>query len=293
MPLSKINKKELAVDLLAFIVGSVAFATGVNVFMAPNNIAPGGATGISIIISHFSGLPIGTIIILLNIPLFIWGITTIRKQFILKSLVGTVLTSVAIDLLKGFLPEYKTDMLLASIFGGAFIGIGLALIIMRGGSTGGTDLAGKLVINHKSNLSMGKVMLIIDATVVLLSGLAFKSIEAALHSTIAIYISSMLIDTLLYGLERGKMLLIISSKSDDIASAILEHGGRGVTVLDAKGAYTGHEKKVLLTAVRNTESSALKKLILGIDPEAFVVLCETGQVIGEGFDLSPFEKDFY
>ena len=279
------------VDALLFLAGSVLYAIAINIFTAPNNIAPGGATGIATLVNYLSGAPIGVVMLLLNIPLFIWGWLELGYRFVARTIAATVSTSAVLDLLAPFLPEYRGDTMLAAIFGGIFAGAGLALIFMRGGTTGGSDLVARLISRHFRHISMGRLILIIDVAVVLASAAVYRNYESPLYALIVIFINTKLIDSILYGMDEGngKMMFIISQKSREIAPEILQDMGRGVTMLESRGAYSGREGEVLLCAVRRHEVYKTYDIVRSIDPQAFIIVGDAGEITGEGFRL-PEEK---
>lgn len=284
---------ELIKDLLFLVAGSLIYAVSVNVFTAPNRIAPGGVTGMSIMINYIFHWPIGVLSLLLNIPIFIWAIVEIGYKLVGKTMVATVFVSVAIDLTAMIIPQYHGDHMLAAIFGGILEGIGLSLVFMRGGTTGGTDMIARLLGRHFRNVSMGKLMLAIDMTVVITSAVVYHSLESALYAVIAIFVSTRLIDTILYGTDigTGKLLFIMSEQNDAIAQDILTDMDRGVTVLKSRGAYSGREGEVLLCAVRRYEVFKVKDIVLSYDKNAFMIIGDAGEISGEGFrQVKPDDK---
>ena len=276
---------ELLWDGVAFLAGSFLFAVAVNVFTAPNNIAPGGLTGLATMVNYLFGAPIGTTILVFNVPLFIWGVLQINFRFILKTLAATVISSVTIDLTAGLFPPYQGDLMLAALFSGVLSGAGLGLIFMRGGTTGGTDLVANLIGRNFRHLSLGKLVLLVDLVVVLISAFVYRNYESPLYAIINIFVSSKLIDAVLYGADTGtgKMMFIISPQNKEIAQRIMTDISRGVTELRSRGAYRGEEGEVLLCAVRWSEVYKTQDIIRSVDPDAFVIVGDAGQISGEGF----------
>lgn len=274
-----------ALDGLMFVLGSALFAVSVNVFSAPNNIAPGGLTGIATLVHYLTQAPIGTTILLLNIPIFIWGFIEKGRHFIIKTAVATVISSLAIDLSAPYLPAYRNDLMLASVFGGVLAGIGLGLIFMRGGTTGGTDMIANILSLHIRHLSMGKLVLLADMVVVLASIFVFRTYESPMYALITIFITSKLIDSVLYGVDSGtgKMMFIVSRQSKEIADVIMDEISRGVTLLKSRGGYSGIEGEVLLCAVRRQEVYRVHDIAYSIDPDAFIMVGDAGEISGEGF----------
>lgn len=261
------------------------YASSVVIFTAPNNIAPGGLTGIGTLLNYLFSVPIGTFILVMNVPLFLIGYKTLGKGFILKTVIGTVFTSVFIDLLTPFLPEYKGDMMLACLFGGFFNGTGLALIFSRGGSSGGTDIIAATLHKRYPQLSIGYIILASDAVVVTVAAFVYNSIESGLYAVIAIFVSSKLIDVITYGTSRdnGKFMFIITENYEEILSALLNKVSRGVTVVEAHGGYSGTEKKLLLCALRPHQVFKASSVTKSLDPNAFIIVTTAGTINGLGF----------
>lgn len=271
------------IDILFIFIGTGIYAFGIYAFTAPNQIAPGGITGIATVVNAFTGFKIGTLVTLFNIPLLLLGFKTLGKRFIFNTLLSTVFFNIQVDYLYPFLPVYKGNLILAAIFGGLFIGLGLAIVFMRGGSTGGMDIISKSIQLKYPHISLGKIVFVTDLIVITIAALSFRSIEAALYAIIAMFVSSKAIDALLYGTTMGKMVIIVSKRSDDIAKLIVSDLARGCTVLNANGAYTGEEKRVLICACKDVEFYELKRIVKRLDPSAFIIVTEAGEVFGEGF----------
>lgn len=281
----------LLLDGLLLVLGSCIFAVSVNMFTAPNHIAPGGMIGLATLLNYLTGgrLPIGITVLALNLPVFFWAFRSLGGRFLGKTLAATVLSSLVIDLSAGWLPPYRGDMLLIIVFGGALSGLGLSLIFLRGATTGGTDLIASLLSRHFRQLSMGRLLLIGDLCVVALSALVYRNFESPLYAAIVIFITSQVVDAILYGSNSGvgKMMFIISPKNEEIADRIMHQIERGVTELRSRGCYTGQEGGVLLCAVRRQEIHKTRDIIYSIDPNAFVIVGEAGEITGEGFREVP------
>lgn len=287
----KKNYKTLLLDSLFFIAGTFLFSISVSMFSAPNNLAPGGLTGIATILHYLIRVPVGTTSLILNIPLFILGLRFIGGEFIIKSIICTVLVSIEVDATT-FLPIYDGshgNMLLAALYGGVLSGIGLALVFLRGGTTGGTDIGSRLFKLKYKHVPMGQGIMILDAGIILLSVVVFKSVDSGLYAMIELFVSARVIDAILYGSDTGKMILVISDKYNEISEAITVEMNRGVTLLKGHGYYTGREREVLLCAVRRPESPTLRAIVRRVDPNAFMIMCESNEVIGEGF--KPITKE--
>ncbi len=277
--------KEIFLDILCFTLGGILYGISISVFSEPNQIAPGGVTGISIILSSLFHTPVGTMALILNIPLIIWAIVELGYKLVIKTIIALMLGSISIDVIALLVPPYQGDNMLVAIFAGVTEGAGLALFFIRGGTTGGTDTAARLLGKRFPHFSMGRLMMLIDFCVVFISAVVFKSIESAMYAIIVIFVATRLIDAVLYGTDigTGKMLFIMSQKSKEISEAIISQMSRGVTILKSKGAYTGKEGDVLLCAVRKYEVYRLTQMVKEIDIDAFMIIGDAGQINGEGF----------
>lgn len=279
------RSKTLVMDGLFFVAGALIDAVSVNVFTAPNHIAPGGITGIGTMLNYLFQTPIGMVNMIINIPIIIWAIVEIGYKLVAKSIAAIIVFSVAIDTLALVLPAYDGNPFLAAIFGGVLEGIGLALVFMRGSTTGGTDMIARLLGKHFRHLSMGKLMLAVDLVIIAASALVYQKLESALYAIIAIFVSTRIIDTILYGTDsgNGKLYFIISKKSDEIRRRILEDIDRGVTIIPIQGGYSGQDGEMLLCAVRRYEVAKINDIIHTADRDAFVIVGEAGEITGEGF----------
>lgn len=279
----KIPLKIIFIDLLFMTAGAVLYAVSVNMFTSPNQFAPGGVTGLAIIIEHLTAAPVGVMMFMLNVPLLIIGFIKLGRYMVLRTLAATVLVSVFVDGLKPFLPVYTEDKLLSAIFGGLLAGGGLVLVFLRGATTGGTDILARLLQLKWPYLSFGRLILGVDMLVVILGGLIFHSLDSVLYASILIFVSSKVIDTVLYGTGNGKLMMVITDEGDEIAEAVTKSMKRGITVLPGKGGYTGGDKDVLMCAVRRNELYRLRALVRRYDPNAFMMITEVGEILGEGF----------
>lgn len=212
------------------------YALSVNIFTAPNQIAPGGVTGVATLFNFAWGLPIGTMILVINLPLLIASWFRLGKAFTIRTLIVTVLSSVVIDAAAPFLPPFRGDRMLVALFGGVLAGAGLGLIYMRGATTGGTEVVARLLERKFRHIPIGRLILLVDALVVAASALVYRNVESALYAMVLIFVSTSLMDALVYGGDKGKMLLIMSKKEREIADAVLDRMERGVTMLNATGA---------------------------------------------------------
>lgn len=283
--------KYSALDYILIALGAVIYAASVAVFTSKNNIAPGGLTGVATILNYLFSFPIGVMIFAMNIPLFIWAFFENGKGFLIKTIIGTALVSVSIDLLSAVLPVYTGNVMLAAIFGGAASGLGLGIIFSRGGTTGGTDIIANNIHRRFPHISTGKLILATDAIVLTLAALVYGNIESALYAGITIFVSAKVIDAVTYGTSRGngKLLFIISDEADRISQEIIEKLGRGVTLLNGEGAYTGKDKRVIMCAARPQQVVKITKGVKIIDPNAFLVVTTANSIMGEGFHNSKKE----
>ena len=275
--------KNILWDSFLIITGSAVFSISVNMFSAPNNIVQGGLTGIGTMANYLFSLPIGTVILMLNIPLFGLALKFLRLKFVIRTVISTLVFTALIDLGAYVIPEYKGDMLLGCIFCGMLSGTGLALVFLTGATTGGTDIIAMLIRKKKSDVSMGNIMLFADMAVIGLSFLVYREIESIMYAVIVIFISAKAIDFVLYGRDHTKLIFIITAKKETLLSAILLEIGRGASVLPVTGGYTGKDKSLIFCAAKKTQIREILRLTARKDPEAFTVVCDAGQVIGEGF----------
>lgn len=281
-----LNKKSGAVlvtDLLSFIAGGVIYSVAVLLFLSANEISPGGLTGIATVLNYLFMLPIGTMMFLLNIPILIIGFIKFGGIFILKTTVSTVIISIILDVAEAVLPTVAIDPILAAVFGGLLMGIGISIFMLRGATTGGVDIIAKLINRRFPHMTVGRLMLLADAVVVALSAFAYKNIESALYSVIALYASSRVIDMMLYGADKGKIVYIITEKSAEMSREIMSLVKRGITVIGVTGAYTGRPLNMLMCTVRRNEVSAVCRLARENDKNSFIVIAEAGEILGQGF----------
>ena len=278
-------KSGLAVDIMFWAVGAFIYAAAVTLFIEPNEISPGGFTGIAVIFHRLLGISSGTVLFLLNIPLIILQYKKFGGGFIVKTAAATFLVSFFLNVTESYLPSIKVDGILAAVFGGILSGLGLSLVLLRGATTGGVDVIAKFINQKYPHISVGRVILFFDFFVVVLTALIYGNIESALYSLFAIFSTSRIIDAVLYGADRGKMVLAITENGAEISQFIIKNMSRGVTILKATGAYTNMDKSVLLCAVRIHEVSELRKIILQHDKKAFILVTDVGEIIGEGFKI--------
>ncbi len=275
---------------LVITIASGVYALGFVWCYAPNHIAFGGITGIAQIINRYiPAAPVGILVIVLNVPLFLLGWKLISGRLLMSSLYATFLSSLFIDLLTPMYDWQPMDPLLACIFGGVLLGLGLGLVFQQGATTGGTDLISRLLKLKLAWLPMGKLLMGIDLAVILLVAAAFQTLYTALYGVVALYISTIVMDGVLYGMDTAKVAYIISDKQEQIALSIVRNLDRGATILHGQGVYTGTEKDVLMCAFKRREIAAVKAAVKEIDPAAFLIVCDAHEVLGEGF--REYKKD--
>lgn len=272
-----------AADAALFIIGGAIYAVAVILFLSGNEISPGGLTGISTMLNYLYGLPVGTVVFILNIPILVIGFIKFGGIFIVKTAVSTVVISITLDIAEELLPELKINPVLAAVFGGLLMGLSISMFMLRGSTTGGVDIIAMLINRRFPHLTVGRLMLASDAFIVAFSALVYKNIESALYSVIALYASSRIMDVMLYGADKGKIVYIITENSACVAEKIMSIVRRGITVIDVTGAYTGRKLKMLMCTVRRNEVSAVCKTARENDKGAFIVVAEAGDILGEGF----------
>jgi len=275
-----LNKKTI-IEYLGITAGSFLIALALTVFLVPNRIAAGGVSGLATVIYYITSFPIGITMLIINIPLFLAGVKIMGKSFGIRTIYGIASLSLFTDLLQPHMTSLTDDLLLASIYGGVIGGIGLGLVFRFRGTTGGTDLIASL-INYYTGISVGEGLLIADGVVVLLAGIFFN-LEVALYAAVTIFITSQTIDVIQEGLNFKKGVLIISERAEEINQMVVDDLNRGITEFEARGGYTGDRKRVLLCIISRSEVSELKTAVSKIDKNAFVIISNVHEVLGEGF----------
>ncbi len=278
---SKADIKFYFIDLLGIIAGCLVMAVSMNMFKVPNLLVPGGISGIGVFAYHVLGIPVGLTIIILNIPLFILSYKILGPRLVVQSLVGTFIFSLAVDLTAPFLPAATDDLLLASVYGGVIMGIGVGLVFRFRSSTGGTALL-SLILAKVTGISPGQALFFGDLFVLALAIFVFGS-EPAMYSALALFISIKVVDAVLEGLGLAKQAIIITRSGAEVNERLLSELGRGVTRIEASGGYTGEGREVLLCVVTRQQTSHLKTIIHEVDPTAFVIIGNATEVHGEGF----------
>lgn len=264
-------------------IGSALFALGFAMFLIPNDINTGGISGLAMILRELLGFgSIGTLTLLMNIPLFLIGGLKIGKRFFAGSLIGMVVSSVLMDLF-ALIPFATPEPLIGGLYGGVLCGAGLGMVFMAGASTGGSDILVRLLKKKYRNLPIGSISIMFDAMVVLLTGLVFRDISKALYSGVVVFVCGQVIDAVVYRFDYSRVALIISKEHEKIAKAISNQLDRGATYLHGSGSYTHQNIEVVLAVVRKGQLAELKELVMDIDENAFVIVQEAHQVLGDGF----------
>ena len=275
--------------IVSTVVGSAVFAFGFAAFLQPNDMNSGGISGLAMIIVELLGFgSVGTLSILINLPLFVLGGLKIGKRFFVGSLIGMVLSSVLIDAFAAMaLPA--PEPMLGVLYGGVICGVGLGVVFISGTSTGGSDILVRLLKLRYRNVPIGQISMYFDAIVVLLTGLVFHDVTKALYTGITVYLTGKMLDSVVYRFDFSKVALIVSREYEAIAEAIGKKLDRGATFLLAEGSYTHAPTKVVLAAVKKQQLAELKELVVDIDPNAFIIVQEAHQVLGDGF--SRYSRD--
>lgn len=273
----------LLTDILVDVIGGTLYAAGICSFASPAEFAPGGIAGLAVIINHFTAFPIGICTLLFNIPIVFLCLRTLGKRFLLRSMRTMLVSTVLMDVVFPFLPTYTGDRLTAALFAGALSGIGLALIYWRKSSTGGTDFLILSLQKKIPHLSIGNITIAIDGSVILLGGLIFGRIDAVLHGVLMTAVCTVMIDKITGRFISGQMALIVTDAGEQVAEAIMQEVGRGVTAMDAEGMYSGSSRRVLLCACSRAEAVRIRKLTAQNDADALVVLSPFDTAYGLGF----------
>ena len=288
MKLSKYKngKYKAILDILSDIAGTFLMAVSIHCFWEKANIAPGGVSGIAIMLKFLFGLPVGLMTLIINIPLLILGMKFLGRDFTVRTVRTLLISTFILDFaVTPYMPQYDGDRMLGAIFGGVFMGIGLGLIFMRGSTTGGVDILSCLIERKYPHIPIGKALMMIDCVILAASVLVFGNIETVLFGIVALYCQTQVINQIVYGADKGQQILCISEKNKQIADKIINDIGRTATFLDAEGAYTGNKTSVLMCVIDVQEYAKIKKTIRSIDPKAFIIVSEASRIMGEGFKL--------
>lgn len=265
-------------------LGSALYSLSFDWFYVPNQIGFGGLTALGMILNHFSpAIPIGAVVFLLNIPIFILGWKFLGGHTLVSSLFAMAATSVLVDLISAVYTFPPMDPMLAAVFGGVSLGVALGMIFSKGATTGGTDLIARLLKLPFAWLPVGKLLMVVDLSLLLAVSVAFRSMESGMYGIISLYISTMVMDGVLYGMDQSKVAYIITSQPRVITEEIDRQMDRGVTYLHGEGSFSGEEKLVLMCAFKQKQIVPLKALVHELDPQAFLIVCDAHEVLGQGF----------
>ncbi|MEG0914052.1 MAG: YitT family protein [Oscillospiraceae bacterium] len=279
----KSKARELAIDLIFDIIGSMLFGAGLYTFAYAADFAPGGVSGLAIILNYFTDLPIGVLTLILNVPILLISYKFLGNTFLLKSLKTMVIMALFLDVIFPKLPVYTGNDFLAALFAGALVGAGMGLIFLRGSSTGGSDFLVFMCKKKWPHLSLGQITIALDGVIIAIGALVFGRIDAALYGVVMTAVTTVVIDKIMNGAVVGKMAFIITDHPDTVAQAISDRTDRGSTIFDGKGAYTGKPRKLLLCACSKAEIVHVRRAVYEIDPKALVMITDYSEVFGEGF----------
>ena len=280
----------VALDIVLCTLGTFMYAASVVCFIQPMKFVPGGVTTLAILINYLvPWLPVGMLVFLINIPLFILSWKAFGWRFIAKTVWCSALLSIFIDLLDYLSKKYPAmlyagkEKLLAAIFGGVIMGVGLGIVFLRGATTGGTDITGRLLRLKLPHMSVGKLVMVSDMVVIALAGIMYKNIETILFSMVIVFLISMAVDYVVSGHNNSKMMLIMTRKPQEVMQDIMGQLDRGVTVFDSVGGYTGEQHKMLMCVVRTHEVSQVRRIVGKYDEKPFIIITDSKEVLGEGF----------
>lgn len=275
--------ESLGVDIATILFGTFLVSAGLVMFTVPNDIAPGGVSGLATALARVSPLSVGYWTLLLNVPLVLLAWWRLGARPLVKTAAATVVLSLGIELLTPVLPHYTNNPLLASVLGGVLFGVGMGMLFVRGASTGGTDLVSLMLGRVFPNASTGMLLLFIDAAVVVFAVLVFRNIEVALYSIVTIYVTTRTIDSIMQGVDHAKVIYVVSERGDEINALLSDEMERGVTIMSGRGGYTRRDKQVLMIVVRRNIFAQTLKSIKSVDKTAFIFVTSATEVHGEGF----------
>ena len=267
---------------LKILFGVMTTAAGISLFFTPNKIVSGGVSGMSTILYHTLSVPPGLSYAIINLVLLILALKFLGKEFVAKTVIGAALISVFVQIFS-YLPPVTDDVLIATIFGAVLYGFGIGLTLVEGASTGGTDILGRLIQYKFPHIAIGRLLLIVDAAVILTSLVVFRTIDLAFYGIIALAVSTFAIDLLIKKLNISKLAFVMTDKGEEIAKHLVSTSPRGVTIFNATGAYTGNSINMLMCALKEREIPEFQRKVLNIDPNAFIIFSESQQIVGNGF----------
>lgn len=277
----KINMKTVF-SYARIVLGVIITAAAISLFYLPNKIVSGGVSGMSTILYHVFSVPAGLSYAVINLLLLLIALKVIGWRFVSKTILGAALISLFVELFS-YLPPATDDVFLATVFGSLLYGVGIGITLVEGASTGGTDILGRLIQHKFPHISIGRLLLIVDAAVILTSLVVFKEVNLTLYGVIALAVSTIAIDTLIKKLNISKLAFVITDKGEEIAHLLVSTSPRGVTLFKAVGAYTGDARDMLMCALKEREIPAFQKKITDSDPHAFIIFSESQQIVGNGF----------
>lgn len=290
----RITTKKLLIKVILITFGALVYSMGISIFLDPNNLAPGGTTGIAIIINRLINIKTGTLVFLINIPILIFGWWKFGTKFILSTIYVTFVSSFFINTLNThFIARYGVithDLLLSGVAGGALMAIGMAIVFRQGATTGGTDIIIKALRQKYKHIKSGTIFIITDAIIVSASAIIFKNIEVALYAAITIVVSNFVLDSVLYGGDSAKLLYIISDNQEKISKRILDEIDIGITNLKAEGAYTQNDKKVIMCVCRKHNYTRIREIVREEDVNAFFIVSNANEVFGDGYKSHLMEE---
>lgn len=281
--LKNVNYKKMAYDILIDVVAGILIAIGIYNFAANSGFPLAGISGLALIGYRLFGFPIGITTMILNVPIAVICFHTLGKEFFIRSVRTVIITSVIIDVIAPMFPTYSGDLMLSAICTGIFSGLGYAMIFSNNSSTGGMDFVTMSIRAKNPHVSLGRITFIVDAIIVGIGGIIFRDIDATIYGFIITYLLSAIIDKLMYGIDAGKVTLIVTEKGQEVADAIAEYSDRGSTILRGTGSFSGAQKEIVMCACNNKQMHAVRKAVKQVDDKAFTVIMESNEVVGEGF----------
>ena len=286
--MKRINWKEAGMDILVDLAAGMVIAVGIYNFALYANFPVAGFSGVAIILYHLLGIPVGAGTIILNVPVAVFCYKFLGRTFFLKSMKTMIISSFLMDYVSPLLPVYEGSRLLAALCMGVLTGIGYALIFMRGSSTGGQDFISVAIRKVKPHMTLGVITFVLDMLTILLgSVLVFKDVDGFIYGLIVTYLMATVMDRIMYGIDEGKMTLIVTRKGKEMAEQIDQYSGRGSTIIRGTGSYTGQEKDIVMCASNNKEMYTIKRIAREVDPGSFTIIMESNEVVGEGFKEEP------
>lgn len=281
--MNKNKTLQAAIMVLKVLVGVTVYSAGFTFFTYRNNIVSGGITGIAMIITRFWNFPVGTLVAILNIPLFIYARKKLGRKFMIVSLIVMLLNSALIDLFSLVRLDITNELLLASLYGGVLRGLGMGLVYSTGATGGGADIVAKLVRKNSPHINLGTIIMMLDVLIILIYAIIFGSYDIAMYAIISSVVYGQVVDFVLYGTVNSKTCYIITDRSEEAIALINERLSRGATMLHARGAYYGNEKEVILCVLKHQQIVELRRMLAELDEHAFLIVSDARQVYGSGF----------